>query len=309
MLQEGINGFSMALADSVPGVSGGTVAFIMGFYDRFIGSIHGLAFGKGKERKEAAVYLLKLGAGWVVGMALSATVLSVLFERYIYIVSSLFIGFIVGSVPLIVREEKDSLREPGMGLFFGSLGMAAVAGITWLNGRAGTMTVDLGQLSVGTVVRLFLYGMIAICAMFLPGISGSTLLLIFGAYMPVMTAIKGMLSMELSYLPGLCIFGCGIVAGALTTVRVIRICLDKYRSQTVWTIIGMMMGSLYAVVMGPTTLETPQAALSIGSFHIPAAAAGVLLVLGMQKMKEKNEEKEKQKARRTAGEGMQKQRN
>ena len=52
MLKEGINGFCMALADSVPGVSGGTVAFIMGFYDRFIGSIHNLAFGKMKEKRK-----------------------------------------------------------------------------------------------------------------------------------------------------------------------------------------------------------------------------------------------------------------
>ena len=54
----------MALADSVPGVSGGTVAFIMGFYDRFIGSIHDLAFGKMKKKKTALRYLIKIGIGW-----------------------------------------------------------------------------------------------------------------------------------------------------------------------------------------------------------------------------------------------------
>ena len=86
MLKEGINGFCMALADSVPGVSGGTVAFIMGFYDRFIGSVHNFAFGKMKEKKSALGYLAKLGM-----LALSA-----LFEGRIYIVSSLFIGFIAG---------------------------------------------------------------------------------------------------------------------------------------------------------------------------------------------------------------------
>lgn len=61
MLKEGMNGLCMALADSVPGVSGGTVAFIMGFYDQFIGSIHDLAFGKMKEKKSALMYLAKLG--------------------------------------------------------------------------------------------------------------------------------------------------------------------------------------------------------------------------------------------------------
>lgn len=111
MLKEGMDGFCMALADSVPGVSGGTVAFIMGFYDQFIGSIHNLAFRKMKEKKSALTYLAKLGAGWVIGMVMAVVVLSVLFESNIYAVSSLFIGFIAGAIPLIVREERDSLMS------------------------------------------------------------------------------------------------------------------------------------------------------------------------------------------------------
>ena len=107
MLREGINGFCMALADSVPGVSGGTVAFIMGFYDRFIGSIHNLAFGNLKEKKTALRYLIKLGIGWAVGMILAVLILSALFESHIYIVSSVFIGFIAGAIPLIILEEKE----------------------------------------------------------------------------------------------------------------------------------------------------------------------------------------------------------
>ena len=82
MIKEGIGGFCMALADSVPGVSGGTVAFIMGFYDQFIGSIHDLVFGKMKEKKLAFGYLAKLGVGWVLGMVLAILALSVLFENH-----------------------------------------------------------------------------------------------------------------------------------------------------------------------------------------------------------------------------------
>lgn len=107
MLKEGMDGFCMALADSVPGVSGGTVAFIMGFYDQFIGSVHNLAFGKMKEKKSAMMYLAKLGAGWVIGMAMAVVVLSALFESHIYAVSSLFIGFIGGAIPLIIKEENQ----------------------------------------------------------------------------------------------------------------------------------------------------------------------------------------------------------
>ena len=118
MIREGFNGFCMALADSVPGVSGGTVAFIMGFYDKFIGSINSLVFGSMKEKKQSAGYLVKLGIGWVIGMALAALVLSNLFESHIYTVSSLFIGFIAGSIPLIVMEEKESFKQVGKGIGF-----------------------------------------------------------------------------------------------------------------------------------------------------------------------------------------------
>lgn len=289
MLKEGINGFCMALADSVPGVSGGTVAFIMGFYDQFIGSIHNLAFGKMKDKKSAVMYLAKLGAGWVIGMAMAVVVLSALFESHIYAVSSLFIGFIGGAVPLIVKEEKGNLRGIGKGILFCLLGIVLVAGITWANGRSGGAAMELGQFSIGTSVKLFLIGMIAISAMFLPGISGSTLLLIFGAYIPVITAVKGVFSLEFSYIPCLIFFGCGVLTGAVTVVKAIKICLEKFRPQTIYMILGMMIGSFYAIVMGPTTLEMPQEALNFGNFHVIWTSAGVALVLGMQMIKERSE--------------------
>ena len=288
MFKEGMNGFCMALADSVPGVSGGTVAFIMGFYDRFIGSIHDLAFGKMKEKKAAIVYLAKLGVGWIIGMVMAVIVLSALFESHIYTVSSLFIGFITGAIPLIVKEEKESMKEVSKGILFCLIGIMLVVGITWANGSVGGALMDLGEFSIGAAIKLFFIGMIAISAMFLPGISGSTLLLIFGAYIPVITAIKGILSLDFSYIPNMMFFGCGVLAGTVTVVKAIKVCLENYRTQTVYMILGMMIGSFYAIIMGPTTLEVPQAALNLKSFQIISAVVGVSLVLGMQMIKERS---------------------
>lgn len=289
MLKEGINGFCMALADSVPGVSGGTVAFIMGFYDRFIGSVHDIAFGKMREKQSALGYLAKLGIGWAVGMVLAVLALSALFESQIYIVSSLFIGFIAGAIPLIVREERESFREIGKGIWFCLLGILLVAGITWMNGRVGGGSMDLGQFSIGLGIKLFLIGMIAISAMFLPGISGSTLLLIFGAYIPVISAVRGFMGLDFSYLPCLMCFGFGVLAGAVTVVKAIKICLERFRPQTVYMILGMMIGSFYAIVQGPTTLEIPKAAMDLGNFQLIPCLAGVALVAGIQMIKERSE--------------------
>lgn len=288
MLKEGINGFCMALADSVPGVSGGTVAFIMGFYDRFIGSVHDIAFGKIREKRSALGYLAKLGIGWAIGMVLAVLVLSALFESQIYIISSLFIGFIAGAIPLIVREERESFRKIGKGIWFCLLGILLVAGITWMNGRVGGGSMDLGRFSIGLGIKLFLIGMIAISAMFLPGISGSTLLLIFGAYIPVISAVRGFMGLDFSYLPCLMCFGFGVLAGAVTVVKVIKICLERFRPQTVYMILGMMIGSFYAIVQGPTTLEIPKAAMNLGNFQMIPCLAGIALVAGMQMVKERS---------------------
>ena len=290
MLREGMNGFCMALADSVPGVSGGTVAFILGFYDRFIGSINDFVFGNMEKKKTSFSYLVKLGIGWMTGMVLAVLLLSSLFESYIYTVSSLFMGFIAGSIPLIIREEKESFggsRNILKGIGFCIAGILVGAGIAWLTGKTGVASMDLGQFHIGTGIRLFFIGMIAISAMFLPGISGSTLLLIFGAYIPVITAVRGLLGMDFSYLPLLIFFGLGVLTGAVTVVKGIQFCLEKFRTQSVYAILGMMIGSFYAIMQGPATLKVPQPVMGFGNFQILAALVGLALVLGMQLMKER----------------------
>lgn len=116
-----------------------------GFYDRFIGSIHNVVFGKRKDKMTVLRYLVKLGVGWAVGMVLAVLILSSLFDSHIYTVSSLFIGFIAGSIPLIILEEKESFRPFVKGLPFCLAGILVVAGITWLNGRIGNAAMVWGS--------------------------------------------------------------------------------------------------------------------------------------------------------------------
>lgn len=286
MLKEGVSGFCMALADSVPGVSGGTIAFIMGFYDKFIGSIDNLIFGQMQKKKEAFRYLIRLGIGWILGMGIAAVLLSSLFESHIYVVSSVFIGFIAGSIPVVIREETQFFRKTVKDFIFLGIGVFVVVFITWLNTKTGISSVNLGNLSLPLALRLFFVGMIAISAMFLPGISGSTLLLVFGMYIPVINGVKNLLSMDFSCFPALVIFGCGVLTGAVTVVKIIQICLKRFRVQTMYTILGMMTGSFYAIIMGPATLENAQPALNLQNFNIIAAVIGLLLVLGMHMLKE-----------------------
>ena len=100
----------MALADSVPGVSGGTIAFILGFYEDLLESINNITSRKKGCVKNSIVYLGKLLTGWIIGMICSVLFLSKMFNDNIYTLSSLFIGLTVSSIVYIVKNEKKTIE-------------------------------------------------------------------------------------------------------------------------------------------------------------------------------------------------------
>ena len=290
-----IRGFCMALADSVPGVSGGTIAFILGFYDDFVNSLNNLISGNKVGRINAFKFLSKIGIGWASGLILSVLFITNIFEKNIYEISSLFLGFIISSIPLIIKSEKKTLINNKKHIIFLIIGTLIVALMTYFNPVSSTgqsFSIKLDNLSPIFTLYIFISGLIAISAMVLPGISGSTILLIFGLYAPILNGVKEILKLNFEYLPGVLIFGFGVIIGILLTVRVVRYLLKTFRSQTIYCIIGLMMGSIYSVIMGPTSLEIPKEPMSISTFSIAFFVIGCVLVPALEKLKSvlKNEE-------------------
>ena len=278
----------MALADSVPGVSGGTIAFILGFYDDFVNSLNSLISGNKTERLKALKFLSKIGIGWVTGFILSVLFITSIFEKNIYEISSLFLGFIIASVPLIIKSESKTLLENKKNIIFLLIGIIIVCAITYFNPMTGSghgFSIKLENLSIGFGVYIFISGMVSISAMVLPGISGSTILLIFGLYTSILNGVKGIFKFNFDYLPGLIIFGLGILLGALVSVKSVRSLLRKFRSQTIYCIIGLMIGSIYAVIMGPASLEIPKPPMSVDSFSMVFFVIGCTLVPALEKFK------------------------
>ena len=284
----------MALADSVPGVSGGTIAFLLGFYDEFIGSLNDLISGSKEEKKKAVVFLMKIGIGWVIGFCMAILFITSVFESHIYQISSLFLGFIIFAIPIIIKEEKDCLKKKYWGILFTVLGIIFVAGISYFSGStilSGGVNLAAGKFDVGIGIMLFFTGMVAISAMVLPGISGSTILMIFGLYIPITTAVKDVLHLKLEYVLALALFGLGIIAGVLCVIKLIKNMLENHRTATVYFIIGMMIGSLYSICLGPTTLKDENDVLSglkmldIHTFSIVFFIIGGIIILGLQFIK------------------------
>ena len=124
-------------------------------------------------------------------MGAAVSVLASIFDDKIYEISSLFLGLIIFAIPMICKEERDSLKGKYQNIIFVVIGVVLVAAITYFNPVSGKgISVSVEHLNVTLGIYIFAVAMVAISAMVLPGISGSTMLLIFGLYIPVITAVK-----------------------------------------------------------------------------------------------------------------------
>lgn len=255
MLVNIFQGMIMALADSVPGVSGGTIAFILGFYDKFIEALHEFFEGEKGERKPAFFYLSKLGLGWVFGLLLSIFFLSELFQSEIYFMSSVFLGLTTMSLPFVINNEREILKKHKNNFYFIFIGIIIVALLVYFRGKSKLIgNFDLINPNIFEYFYLFIAGAVAISVMVLPGISGSSILLIAGVYIPVVEAVGEVLRFNFEKILPLFVMSLGILFGIFMSIRIIRDRMRKSRDKMLYLIIGMIVGSLYAIIMGPTTI-------------------------------------------------------
>jgi len=279
-----ITGFLMALADSVPGVSGGTIAFVLGVYQELIDSIKNLTNKDKVIRKSAILFIINIGITWFIGAVLAVLVLTSLFESHIYLLSSIFLGFVFVSIPITMQDDKKEMLENKHHFLYTIIGIVVVVTVAYLGTKinidASTTASAIGFLGY---VYLFLTGILAISCMLLPGISGSTMLMITGVYFLIMNSIESFLKLDFTVFPILFVFGLGILVGAFFAVKIISYVYKNYRTQTVYTIEGLMIGSLYAIIVGPTSLELPP--LSFQTFSIIGFLFGAVLILGLEKIK------------------------
>lgn len=288
VLLTGLHGFCMALADSVPGVSGGTIAFILGFYERLLTALHGLTVHDGILRKQSLMYLLKLGLGWAVGMLAANLALVQVFELHVYFMSSLFLGLTAVSIPMVLHSELATLKRKPWAALFLPLGIAMVVGLVIVRTSAVPwIAINFQRLSPDSVLYLFLSGMIAICAMALPGISGSTLLMVFGVYVPTVYAVGQVMALQFSFLPALLVLAFGAITGLLLFIRTLKKALSNYRPEMIYLILGLMVGSLYAICAGPTTLSVPKEALSLSTFNILGFLLGGIILIVLERLQAK----------------------
>ncbi|MEM0912513.1 MAG: DUF368 domain-containing protein [Pseudomonadota bacterium] len=230
-----LKGMAMGAADVVPGVSGGTIAFITGIYDTLLESIRRInpsLFSIVKTQGVSGAFdhingkfLIVLFTGILTSIVSLAKLISFLLTNHPIPIWSFFFGLIVVSVYHVGREvDKKTLSRILMLL----IGVAFAYTITMLK----PMTLE------PSVVNIIIAGAIAICAMILPGISGSFILLLLGMYTTVLAAIKGF-QLDVIFL-----FGIGCLVGLLTFSHLLSFLLKRARDLTLSFLIGLMMGTL-----------------------------------------------------------------
>lgn len=233
-----LKGMGMGAADVVPGVSGGTIAFIVGIYDELIDSIKSInldslkLFFNGKFRE----FFKSINAGFlfsvILGIGISvfslAKIITWLLTDHPILVWSFFFGLVLASTWFVSRDIKEWNWKTILSFLIGV-------------GVAYYITVATPAETPSNLLFIFLCGAIAICAMILPGISGSFILVLLGKYFYVMEAVK---SLDLLIIA---VFGAGACVGITSFSRVLSFALKHFRNITLSVLTGFMLGSLNKV--------------------------------------------------------------
>ena len=242
-----LRGMLMGAADAVPGVSGGTIAFMTGIYEELIFSLKQcgvsalrMLFQDGIKATWQHVnggFLLALFSGIIISILTLSRVVLYLLDNHPILLWSFFFGLILAAVWSLIRHIEKWTMGVLATFLIGAVSAFLITTIT-------PTTIETSPLII------FLSGMIAICAMILPGISGSFILLLLGMYAPMLIAVK-----ELQ-LVTLCIFASGCATGLLSFSHVLSWMFKYYKTMTLALLGGFMLGSLNKVWPWKETIES-----------------------------------------------------
>lgn len=244
-------GFAMGTSDLVPGVSGGTIALLLGIYNDFIRSISGIF---SKRFWESLKFLIPIVLGMLIAIGSLSKLINFLLNTHPIPTLFFFVGLILGIIPYLLKTSRFKQTFTAKQYMLVVLGIVIIVVITLLN-NGNKHAGETLTFSTSLFIKYFIAGVCASSAMLLPGISGSFMLLVFGAYGTIMYAISEFLSFNFNAVPILLTVGLGIIAGFLLSSKAIQYFLNYHTSLTYALIIGFVVGSLYAVFPGlPTSI-------------------------------------------------------
>ena len=251
----------MGIANIIPGVSGGTIAVVFSIYDDLMEALGNFITDKLKRWKYIRFLSLIFG-GSIAAILLFSKLLKWSLENYTLMTIYLFIGLIIGSIPVIWNTlgKKHKLTFVNIISFLAGLALVVILSLLQTE-RSGFQSVEFASisLSIFDLLYYFICGAIAASAMIIPGVSGSFILILLGAYGTVLSAVSG-LSSALSNLQItnellnrimiLVALGVGVILGILVFAKIMSWALKHYFSNTMFIILGLIIGSIYQIFPG-----------------------------------------------------------
>ncbi len=250
----GLKGSLIGAANTIPGVSGGTIAVVTRIYDQLIESVGG--FFKTGWKKNLA-FLLPVIAGVVLGIVLFAQVVDFFLVRYPAETAFFFIGLILGSIPALFKITVQERFNPGYVIPF-VLSLGVLLAMAFAGRPPATEPITI--LTFRTSILIFLTGVISSATMIIPGISGSFVMLLIGMYSTFIRAVTDL------NIPILLVLVPGFVIGIVLVSKLINLLLHRFHAVTYWAIMGLVLGSVVAI--------WPRGAG--GSWLLPATAVAIL---------------------------------
>lgn len=267
-----LRGVVIGIANAIPGVSGGTMMVSMGIYDKLIYSVTHLFKQPVKSIKTLLPYFIGMAIG-IVGLAFAIVAM---FEHIPFQTCMLFIGLILGGVPILTGHLKGvrfNLSHAVVFLiFFGSIILLQIFG-----GQGSDVALTVTPISL---FKLVLVGIVAAATMVIPGVSGSMMLMTMGYYYPVIGSVKDFITALVAFdapkIIHICMilipFGIGVVVGIFVVAKLIEMLMDKYEALTYCGIMGLVVASPVVILM-----SAPLAGMSV----VTVLTGAVTFVVGV----------------------------
>ena len=280
-----IKGMAIGIANAIPGVSGGTIAFVLGIYEKLTYSISTLPTAliklKWKDIIESLKILIPTFFGAAVSIFLFLNIINYLFSNYPVPTKIFFVGLVLGSFPFVTKTVEKYNFKVFLAFFLGAFIMAIFVYFDInepeINEVVGE-TVSSSNFSFVYGIKLFFCGIAAAIAMVIPGISGSLLLLVLGEYENISYFVSNMTS-NLNNIYPLIFLGIGILIGIFLISKLITILIQKYRSMLFGFVLGILIVSFLSLWPNITSLSIPMLAATVLSMCL-----GFLVAIVMEKI-------------------------
>ena len=239
----GIKGFLIGLANIIPGVSGGTMAVSFGIYEEIIE----IASNIFKNFKKNMAFILPIGIGTVIAIALLSNVITICLDKYQVATPLLFVGLILGGLPAIVKNIGKKITKPTNLIVFS---ITILFMLFIYLGIKDAKDVDFTNVDAIGYIILFIVGAIAAITMVVPGISGSFVLMLIGYYKPIVKTVSDLTHFN-NVIYNLCIlipFVFGVLFGIVSVSKLIKYCLKKYPEQTYSSIVAFVLSSVVLII-------------------------------------------------------------